>query len=102
MKLQQQRSSALCGQSRCTSNLWQPSTSWALIVRTYRQNPRISLYTSSSVEVAGYGVWQEWCLKCISNLSCCCTEAVPKRILDIMNVDNLTRENVASHLQVRA
>ena len=28
-------------------------------------------------------------------------EAVPKRILDIMNVDNLTRENVASHLQVR-
>jgi len=27
-------------------------------------------------------------------------EAVPKRILDIMNVDNLTRENVASHLQV--
>ena len=29
-------------------------------------------------------------------------EAVPKRILDIMNVDNLTRENVASHLQVCA
>ncbi|CAK0740146.1 hypothetical protein CVIRNUC_001228 [Coccomyxa viridis] len=26
-------------------------------------------------------------------------KAVPKRILDIMNVDNLTRENVASHLQ---
>lgn len=27
------------------------------------------------------------------------TEAVPKRILDLMNVDGLTRENVASHLQ---
>lgn len=26
-------------------------------------------------------------------------EAVPKKILDIMNVDGLTRENVASHLQ---
>ena len=29
-----------------------------------------------------------------------CTEAVPKRILDLMNVEGLTRENVASHLQV--
>lgn len=28
------------------------------------------------------------------------TEAVPKRILDLMNVPGLTRENVASHLQV--
>lgn len=28
-------------------------------------------------------------------------EAVPKRILDLMNVDGLTRENVASHLQVQ-
>lgn len=28
-------------------------------------------------------------------------EAVPKRILDLMNVDGITRENVASHLQVR-
>ena len=28
------------------------------------------------------------------------TEAVPKRILDLMNVEGLTRENVASHLQV--
>ena len=28
-------------------------------------------------------------------------EAVPKRILDQMQVDGLTRENVASHLQVR-
>ncbi|XP_022869834.1 two-component response regulator ARR12-like isoform X1 [Olea europaea var. sylvestris] len=27
------------------------------------------------------------------------TEAVPKRILDMMNVEGLTRENVASHLQ---
>jgi hypothetical protein len=27
-------------------------------------------------------------------------EAVPKRILDQMNVEGLTRENVASHLQV--
>lgn len=26
-------------------------------------------------------------------------EAVPKRILDLMDVDGLTRENVASHLQ---
>jgi len=29
-------------------------------------------------------------------------EAVPKRILDLMNVEGLTRENVASHLQVTA
>ena len=29
----------------------------------------------------------------------CNTEAVPKKILEIMNVDGLTRENVASHLQ---
>ena len=28
------------------------------------------------------------------------SEAVPKRILEIMNVRGLTRENVASHLQV--
>lgn len=27
-------------------------------------------------------------------------EAVPKRILEFMNVPGLTRENVASHLQV--
>jgi len=27
-------------------------------------------------------------------------EAVPKRILELMNVPGLTRENVASHLQV--
>lgn len=27
-------------------------------------------------------------------------EAFPKRILDLMNVEGLTRENVASHLQV--
>jgi two-component response regulator (ARR-B family) len=26
-------------------------------------------------------------------------KAVPKRILDLMNVEGLTRENVASHLQ---
>ena len=28
------------------------------------------------------------------------TEAVPKKILDLMNVEKLTRENVASHLQI--
>ena len=27
--------------------------------------------------------------------------AVPKKILDLMNVEKLTRENVASHLQVK-
>jgi SHAQKYF class myb-like DNA-binding protein len=27
-------------------------------------------------------------------------EAVPKKILDLMNDETLTRENVASHLQV--
>jgi len=27
-------------------------------------------------------------------------EAVPKKILELMNVENLTREKVASHLQV--
>lgn len=29
-----------------------------------------------------------------------CAEAVPKKILELMNVPGLTRENVASHLQV--
>lgn len=29
-------------------------------------------------------------------------EAVPKRILDLMNVEKLTRENVASHLQAKS
>lgn len=28
------------------------------------------------------------------------SEAVPKKILELMNVPGLTRENVASHLQV--
>jgi SHAQKYF class myb-like DNA-binding protein len=28
-------------------------------------------------------------------------EAVPKKILDLMNVEGLTRENVASHLQAQ-
>ena len=31
----------------------------------------------------------------------CGAEAVPKRILELMGVHGLTRENVASHLQVR-
>jgi SHAQKYF class myb-like DNA-binding protein len=30
---------------------------------------------------------------------CFYAEAVPKKILDLMNVEKLTRENVASHLQ---
>lgn len=30
-----------------------------------------------------------------------CAEAFPKKILDLMNVEGLTRENVASHLQVQ-
>lgn len=33
-------------------------------------------------------------------VSCGFAEAVPRKILDIMNVQGLTRENVASHLQV--
>ncbi|RZR83288.1 hypothetical protein BHM03_00009876 [Ensete ventricosum] len=33
-------------------------------------------------------------------LHCQYDEAVPKRILELMNVPGLTRENVASHLQV--
>lgn len=49
------------------------------------------------------------CVQCMSTLPFCIprcsnvilfTEAVPKRILDLMNVEGLTRENVASHLQV--
>lgn len=42
-----------------------------------------------------------------ANLSCLLmeamdmiAEAVPKKILELMNVPGLTRENVASHLQV--
>ena len=33
------------------------------------------------------------------NAYICTSEAVPKKILEIMNVDGLSRENVASHLQ---
>lgn len=36
----------------------------------------------------------------VPHLVSCLAEAVPKRILDLMNVEGLTRENVASHLQV--
>ena len=32
---------------------------------------------------------------------CCLAEVGPKKILDLMNIPGLTRENVASHLQVR-
>ncbi len=32
----------------------------------------------------------------------CDAEAVPKRILELMGVQGLTRENVASHLQVQS
>lgn len=32
----------------------------------------------------------------------CIIEAVPKRILELMNVEKLTRENVASHLQANS
>ena len=50
-------------------------------------------------------VWQSLCYV-VSGFSRCSNailllaEAVPKRILDLMNVEGLTRENVASHLQV--
>lgn len=36
----------------------------------------------------------------INFLSILPAEAVPKKILDVMDVGGLTRENVASHLQV--
>lgn len=39
--------------------------------------------------------------KPIINKNLIFTEAVPNTILKIMNVPGLTRENVASHLQVR-
>lgn len=32
----------------------------------------------------------------------CIIEAMPKRILELMNVEKLTRENVASHLQANS
>ena len=34
------------------------------------------------------------------SVGCMFPEAVPKKILELMNVPGLTRENVASHLQV--
>lgn len=40
------------------------------------------------------------CRQTFDYLCECFTEAVPKRILDLMSVEGLTRENVASHLQV--
>lgn len=43
-----------------------------------------------------HGFLHSQCLNAILLLA----EAVPKRILDLMNVEGLTRENVASHLQV--
>jgi SHAQKYF class myb-like DNA-binding protein len=38
----------------------------------------------------------KFCFVCVVLIA----EAMPKKILDLMNVEKLTRENVASHLQV--
>ena len=46
-------------------------------------------------------VWTSLILKKHAHLVCLFpTEAVPKRVLELMDVRGLTRENVASHLQV--
>lgn len=42
---------------------------------------------------------RKYCL-CIYFITLIVPGAVPKRILEFMNVPGLTRENVASHLQV--
>ena len=103
-RLQQPRSSALCGLWRCTSSSLQPSISSGLTVSSFQD------------DVASYIIGRQQDIECwrhcasaclalgyqVSRLKLCnlSAEAVPKRILDIMNVDNLTRENVASPLQV--
>ena len=46
-------------------------------------------------------VWTSLILKMHAHLVCLfLIEAVPKRVLELMDVRGLTRENVASHLQV--
>jgi two-component response regulator (ARR-B family) len=46
-------------------------------------------------------MWDVGFLRLLVGVVHLCAEAVPKRILDLMGVSGLTRENVASHLQVR-
>jgi len=70
------RSQELFGQLNCIRNLLRLSTSLELIVRTV--NPRFCFVLYFAVVA----------------------EAVPKRILELMNVEKLTREHVTSHVQV--
>ena len=87
-----------CGPWRCTSSLSTPSTRWASTV---------SLGPCNGLDCPHF-VYSRVRSKSMAELPdpleappvTSRAEAVPKRILDLMNVEGLTRENVASHLQV--
>jgi hypothetical protein len=68
-----------------------------LIVRVH------SLHVKELIVVLATLVVCSQCESCQSILTrdWCGAEAVPKRILELMGVHGLTRENVASHLQVQ-
>jgi len=84
------RSQELFGQLNCIGNLLRLSTSLELIVRT--ANPPFC-FMLLSLHIAATHL-------CFVLYFAVVAEAVPKRILELMNVEKLTRENVASHLQV--
>lgn len=90
MNPRQLRSHELFGQLNCIGNLLRLSTTLELIVRTV--NPPFCFMLLSS-HIAAIHL-------CFVFYFVVVAEAVPKRILELMNVEKLTRENVASHLQV--
>ena len=80
------RSQELFGLLNCIRNLLRLSTSLELIVRTV--NPRFCFLYIAATHF------------CFVLYFAVVAEAVPKRILELMNVEKLTREHVASHVQV--
>ena len=80
------RSQELFGQLNCIRNLLRLSTSLELIVRTV--NPRFCFLYIAATHF------------CFVLYFAVVAEAVPKRILELMNVEKLTREHVTSHVQV--
>jgi len=80
------RSQELFGQLNCIRNLLWLSTTLELIVRTV--NPRFCFLYIAATHF------------CFVLYFAVVAEAVPKRILELMNVEKLTREHVTSHVQV--
>jgi SHAQKYF class myb-like DNA-binding protein len=91
------------GPWRCTSSLSMPSTRWASTVSHGPSGQDVGCLQLHGICVAHAVQPRNWASRHAEALVVTSrAEAVPKRILDLMNVEGLTRENVASHLQVRS